>query len=277
MKSAARLETRADELARLVAARATKQLVFWRGRKLGMYVGCGFPKSGTVWLCQLLGTAIGIPYPREYRSPIAMSAVIHAHWRYRPGIPPTAYIYRDGRDVMVSLYFHYVRVLGLPGRPQRAAALRDRFHRLYGLAFDPDAVRANLPKFIESEVASPRSSDGLAWHQHIQDWSDRPQVARVSYEELRGNTANVLIRILGELNTNPDHQAASLAADRWAFETTSGRAPGEEDRRSFQRKGIAGDWRNHFSREAGEIFDAVAGDTLVRLGYADDRDWYRTL
>lgn len=277
MKSTARLETRADELARLVAAHATKRLVLWRGQNLGMYLGCGFPKSGTVWLCQLLSTAIGVPYPREYRSPIAMSAVVHAHWRYSKGVPPTAYVHRDGRDVMVSLYFHYVRVLGLATRPQKAAALRARFHHLYGPGFKAGAVRDNLPKFIEAETAAPKSSDGLPWHEHVQSWWDRPQVAHVSYEELRSDTTVALVRVLGELGVASDKHVASLAAERWSFETTSGRAPGEEDRASFQRKGISGDWRNHFSREAGEVFDAVAGDTLVALGYADDRDWYRHL
>lgn len=276
-KSAAPFEARADELARLVAARATRQIVLWRGQQLGMYLGCGFPKSGTVWLCQLLSTAVGVPYPREYRSPIAMSAIVHAHWRYTRKVPPTAYIRRDGRDVMVSLYFFYVRALDLKAKPQRAAALRERFYRLYGPNFDPTAIRENLPKFIESESAAPQGSDGLSWHQHVQDWWGRPGVAQLSYEELRRDTVGTLIRVLRNLGIEPDEHVATLAADRWSFETTSGRTAGDEDRTSFQRKGIAGDWLNYFSREAGQAFDAIAGDMLVELGYANDRDWYSTL
>jgi hypothetical protein len=277
MKSTALLETRADELSRLVAAKATKQIVLRRGRKLGVYVGCGYPKSGTVWLCQLLSTAIGVPYPREYRSPIAMSSVVHAHWRYAARMPPTAYIYRDGRDVMVSLYFFYIRAFNLPAKPKLSAGVRARFQHLYGPGFDPSAVRENLPKFIESEATSPRSTDGLAWHQHIQDWWDRPQVSYLSYEELRADTPGTLMRVLKGLGVDVDDHITSLAADRWSFETTSGRAAGNEDRTSFQRKGIVGDWMNHFSREAGEVFDAIAGDALVSVGYAEDRDWFRKL
>ena len=53
----------------------------------------------------------------------------------------------------------------------------------------------------------------------------------------------------------------------------TGRAPGAEDRGSFIRKGVAGDWVNHFTRETAELFDELAGDALVALGYESDRGW----
>lgn len=272
-----RIETRIDEVARLAAAKTTKQIALRRGRALGMYLGCGFPKSGTVWLCQLLSTALGLPHPRHYRFPIAMESIVHSHWSYDRRLPPAAYIRRDGRDVMVSLYFHNVRILDDPSKPRRAEALREEFNHLYGTGFDPYAVRANLPRFIESVTAHPRGTDGLAWHEHVQDWSDRPDTALVSYEELQTQPVGALTRVMGELGVEPSEAIARLAVERWSFANTTGRKPGDEDRTSFQRKGVSGDWRNHFSREAGEVFDAVAGDTLVALGYADDRDWFRQL
>ena len=41
--------------------------------------------------------------------------------------------------------------------------------------------------------------------------------------------------------------------------------------------GAFGDWRAHFTREAGEVFDSFAGADLVDFGYAEDRDWFRDL
>lgn len=264
-------------MARIGAAKLTKQLVLRRGRKLGMYLGCSYPKSGTTWLCQMLGTALGIPYPRDYRSPIAMSSVVHAHWRYDPRLPPTAYIRRDGRDVMVSLYHHYTLLLQDPYRPRSGRISREHLMRLYGKGFDPRAVRENLPRFIEYVTTARPSSDGLSWQQHIQDWSDRRHVALLTYEELQQTPVRTLTRVMQDLGVEPDEDIVSLAVDRWSFVNTSGRKRGEEDRTSYQRKGVSGDWVNHFSREAGQVFDAVAGDTLVELGYAKDRDWYRHL
>ena len=53
------------------------------------------------------------------------------------------------------------------------------------------------------------------------------------------------------------------------------RKAGEEDRSSFLRKGIAGDWKNHFNTEAVNIFDHYAGETLIKLGYEKNHDWVK--
>lgn len=267
-----------SEQARRAAARSTKEILRRHGTELGMLMGCGFPKSGTVWLCQLLGTSLGLPYPRDYRMPIAMPAVIHGHWGYDQRFPKTAYIRRDGRDVIMSRYFYFVRVMGLPKKPARSQQLKDLFERLYGPNFDTGAVRANLPRFIEYQFTSSSGPDGLNWAQHVSDWWDRPHVAQVAYEELLNDPEDSLSRVVAELKGEEcDPDVVSMSVARWAFATTSKRRPGQEDRTSFQRKGIAGDWMNYFTPEAAEIFDHYAGDALLELGYVDDRAWHTKL
>ena len=64
---------------------------------------------------------------------------------------------------------------------------------------------------------------------------------------------------------------------RFSFEKQAGRIPGQGDPNSLMRKGIVGDWRNWFTREAGEVFDHYCGETLVRLGYEADRKWFENL
>ena len=268
---------RIEEQLRRVAARSTKEIVLRRGAALGMYVGCGYPKSGTVWLCQLMSTYLGVPYPREYRSPIAMASVIHAHWRYDPRIPASAYITRDGRDVLLSLYHFYVRAMTLKEKPRRARWVQELFRSLYGDGFDPYSVRENLPRFIEHEARSPRGSEGLAWHQHVADWRRRPGIVQISYEGLLADPVDHLSSAMEAMTGTRDDDLARLAVDRWTFARSSGRRQGDEDRTSFLRKGVAGDWVSEFSREAGELYDSIAGDALVELGYAKDRNWWATL
>lgn len=266
----------AEENLRAISARITHQVVLRRGRSLGMYVGCGFPKSGTVWLCQLLGTSLGIPFPRNYQSPVMMESVIHAHWRWDRRLPPTAYIRRDGRDVIVSLYFHYLRAMGMDRNPLGRRRLDQRLAHVWGNG-DPTDIRANLPRFIETELRSPLASP-LPWHQHVADWWDRPRVSQVSYEALLANPETELARMVGELTgAEPDPAVVGATVRRYAFKHAAGRAAGTEDRSSFLRKGEVGDWRNHFSREAGEVFDQMAGLELVELGYAENRNWYDAL
>lgn len=270
-------EDRIAEQLRRVAFRTTREIVLRKGNDLGMVLGCGYPKSGTTWLCQVMGSYLGIPHPRDYLTPIAMASVIHAHWRYNKRFPPAAYIRRDGRDVMVSLYFFHMRALDGSRKPARARQLREEFGRLFGSAFDPTAVRDNLPTFIEWQLTSPRGSYGLAWHQHVADWWDRPRVGHVSYENLLADPVAELASAMTTVTGRFDPVIADLSVQRWAFAVAAGRTAGVEDRQSSLRKGISGDWRSHFGRDAGEVFDAAAGDALVELGYADDRSWWRGL
>src|SRR5688500_16108813 len=111
MSSSSVLSRRIEEQMRRVSSKTTEHIARRFGHHFGMYIGCGFPKSGTVWLCRLMSGYLDIPYPRNYGLPIAMRAVVHAHWDYQSSLPPSAYIHRDGRDVMVSLFNHHMRLL----------------------------------------------------------------------------------------------------------------------------------------------------------------------
>src|SRR5439155_18779762 len=64
------------------------------------------------------------------------------------------------------------------------------------------------------------------------------------------------------------------AVRRNAFELKAGgRAPGVEDVHSHYRKGIAGDWVNHFEPAHKEYFNSMYGDLLERLGYETSSSW----
>ncbi len=269
---------RVDEGMRIMSARATERIAKRWGTSLPMWIGSGYPKSGTVWLCKLMSAYLGVPYPQNYRLPVAMSSVIHAHWEYDERLPRTAYISRDGRDVMVSLYFHHMRNLAERRNPHSAGRLRQRLERRLGVGFDPQDVRTNLPGFIESEFTEPAYSFGT-WHEHVRSWCmpRHDNVAYVSYEELIDDTVPTFARLMTDLTGAPaDNHKVELACARQSFRVLSGREPGAEDRTSFLRSGTAGSWREYFTPEAARIFDQHAGPALVALGYADP-DWARTL
>lgn len=52
-----------------------------------------------------------------------------------------------------------------------------------------------------------------------------------------------------------------------------GREKGEEDIRSHYRKGVAGDWVNHFSQEHCRFFKEKHNDLLIKLGYEKTSNW----
>ena len=107
-------------------------------------------------------------------------------------------------------------------------------------------------------------------------WHPREDVTHVRYEDLRRNTAVELQRIVLELTGRRlGLEEVVTIAEEFSFERQAGRRPGEEDKRSFLRKGVVGDWRNHFSPKARETVDRDAGDELILLGYERDRTWVR--
>lgn len=54
---------------------------------------------------------------------------------------------------------------------------------------------------------------------------------------------------------------------------TGGRRKGQEDVNSHYRKGVPGDWKNHFSTEHIQHFKNKYNDILVKLGYENDSNW----
>lgn len=267
-----------EEKLRRYSQGATRQIALRRGRGLNMWVGCGYPKSGTVWLCKQMSTALGLPFPVDFQMPIMMSAVLHGHWKYDERYPPTVYIRRDGRDTVVSMYFHWTRGLRMKRDPRYTAALADIFTKLYGPSFDPDDVAGNLPKYIEYQMTVAPTTHGVTWQDHIRDWWERPGVGHVSYEELLTDPVDTLYKAMHQASpAAPDRDLVELAVERHRFARETGRSGGAENRNSFQRKGVAGDWRAHFTREAAEAFDAFAGQDLIDFGYESGRDWYDEL
>jgi hypothetical protein len=68
-----------------------------------LYVVNEFPKSGGTWVGQMLGRALGVPFPRN-RFPMLRSSVMHGHYLDPWGMKNVVVPWRDGRDVMVSWY-----------------------------------------------------------------------------------------------------------------------------------------------------------------------------
>lgn len=245
------------------------------GESFPMYIVSEYPKSGGTWLARMAADCLQHPFPAKYFLPIAMPSVIHNHWRYSPRIRRPFYLYRDGRDIMVSYYFHRMR---------RIAADDDASDRrfkliyegLFGKGYDPQDVRTYLPRFIEHEFKHPRGSR-LTWTQHVDNWYDpdtRPHVAYLSYEQLLTDTHATLKRAVELLGRREiEDWRVAMAVEKFSMAKQTGRKPGQEDRTSFIRKGVAGDWLNHFTKESAEVFRDLAGDTLIRLGYEQDHTW----
>lgn len=263
-------------VAEKLSAQATRWIAVRWGETFPLYYISEHPKSGGTWLAKMVSDYLQLPFPQHSLLPVGFSGVIQNHWRYHPALQRVLYLYRDGRDVMASLYFDRIRVARHTERPGKVY-VRRTYERLLGKDYDPGNILRHLPRFIEFEFAHPGRGTPLNWRDHVEDWyhcGESRAVTLVSYEDLRRDCVATLGRVLEAMT--------GQAVDPWRLETTvekmsmrrqTGRDPGQTDITQHIRKGVVGDWRNHFSKEAAEIFNELAGATLVRLGYETDEAW----
>lgn len=146
-------------------------------------------------------------------------------------------IYRDGRDVAVSEKFHKNR-LGKDTWTMEASA--------------------------------------LAWSEAIDaqfEYKDKYDIFTLSYEELLQNGTILVGKILEFLGIPTDTETNENMLGVASIKSMTGRKEGQENKNSFYRKGVSGDWRNHFEEADKDAFKSVTGDRLMRLGYERNDNW----
>jgi len=227
-----------------------------------------YPKSGGSWLVNLLGDALELPKRDIYvttgfclfdifRHPwyedfqsleLTQSCVIKSHElpdSKLHNFPAKAvHLIRDGRDVVVSRYFF-----------EKDFCVQNGILKDFNTTFDD---------YLERTSAE--------WSNFVEAWMARG-VITCRYEDLLTNPMPNLKKILGsfKMHISAEKLGESIMANtkermRKALDKTF-------KYNTFVRKGIAGDWREHFSDYNKDAFKKHAGDVLIRLGYEKNNDW----
>ncbi len=178
---------------------------------------------------------------------------------------------RDGRDAVVSDMFLLFRELErreLPADARREAA-DSREHHVFDKGknvplFGPAVMRYLVSEWAAAVSGGRRASELLApgcWHE-------------VRYEQIAEHPAQGLRGVLEWLGVGAGAELVEHLVNTHTFEQLSGgRSRGQEDATAEWRKGVSGDWRNHFTNEDKSMFKSIAGELLVELGYEQDLDW----
>jgi len=223
----------------------------WKnGQKIGNLDG--YFTLGNLELTYLVRTAVLMQLARqtEGRSPAAIGEKTPDNIGALPLLefifPEAKFIHvvRDGRDCCVSGLFHNERLT-----PQW-------IEQAFG------TTEAYVAQF-----ATNWARDQAAAARFAEKWPSRYMVVR--YEDLVGDPTSGLIRMIDFLGVGHDGEILRECGSRGDFRRLSGgRGPGEEDHRSFFRKGVAGDWRNHLDTRLNDMFLEEAGAWLEHFGYA---------
>lgn len=224
-----------------------------------------YPKSGGSWLSQMLSEALDIPYPRN-RLPHLRRQIIHGCYRSVNRNADTIVCWRDGRDTMVSFYYHFAF-----DKPITSAKFSKKLKNDLGIQ-DPYNIDRYLPRFIE--WAFEGGYPGFSWVDFVRLWKNSPDVIETSYEAVTHDPVGELVKIISYIDPDRlDTVDPEDIVERFSFEKQSNRKRGVEDVTSFIRKGIIGDWQNTFNREACKVFEHYAGKELIELDYESDGSW----
>jgi hypothetical protein len=95
--------------------------------------------------------------------------------------------------------------------------------------------------------------------------------ASCKLEQLMGSS----IHLPRGLRAIPAERLLGIIYERDFSKLSGGRQKGQADPSSHYRRGVHGDWINHFSVEHLQLFKERYGDLVLQYGYESDPDWDR--
>lgn len=230
----------------------------------------GYPKSGNTWLSRLLGDVLDSPVEgwrgvkplaveggkrrggyvvRQLHAAVSLAecdGVLGNGWLFHVrcwdrGKVKVVHIVRDPRDVAVSCMYYW-------DMADVSTAIRAMGERIWPLARGP-------------------------WQAMVGDWLKVEDAILVRYERLHEDTVGEVDRVLAELGLESSRVVA--AVKRQSFDEKRARIERDGDDRPYGktiqlknlRRGMPGDWRNHFTVEDSMLAERYFGTVARALGY----------
>ncbi|KAM4651442.1 sulfotransferase 2B1-like isoform 1-T2 [Discoglossus pictus] len=233
-----------------------------------------YPKSGTNWmaeiltliqhdgdptLCKSVPNFVRSPWYETYKeqsklkdlpSPRLLTSHLPFHIFAKSFFTSKAkivYTMRNPKDVLVSL-FHFCKML--------------KFNK------EPKNFQESLEHFLEKN----------AWFDHIKGWMQMKADSRffyITYEELQQDLRGSVVRICKFLGKELDDAAIDSVVEHSSFKTMKdnkmcnftflSETIMDHSKGFLMRKGISGDWKNHFTVAQSEYFDKVYQERMKDL------------
>ncbi|XP_029440623.1 sulfotransferase family cytosolic 2B member 1-like [Rhinatrema bivittatum] len=234
-----------------------------------------YPKSGTTWMQEILtlihsngDPALSHSVPSWERVPWIEHTSGRGYLEHRPSprlisshLPAqlfpksfftskakAIYTVRNPRDILVSLHF---------------------FSGMTGFLDKDEDLDQLLSKFLRGKVIYG------SWFDHIKGWlevKDHLNLLLLSYEELLQDLRGSVVRICDFLGRQLDEAAIDSVVENATFKTMKDNkmanyslVPKEfmdVQKSAFLRKGISGDWKNHFTPSMRESFEAAYKEAM---------------
>lgn len=221
-----------------------------------------YPKSGTVWMQEILPLVLNggdltpiqtvpnwdrVPWLEEKRLALVVDKLksprgLVTHFPYHL-MPPSfhsskakaIYVMRNPKDIVVSSYY---------------------FHKMAEFLEPPGTFDEFMEKFLKGKVLFGK------WTDHVKSWRGADlghRIMYITYEEMVQDLPAAIRRISDFLGRKLSEEAIQKIAEHCSFRSMKNNNMSNfslvpkkymnSDTSPFLRKGVAGDWKNHFSPE----------------------------
>ncbi len=247
----------------------------------------GYPKSGTTWITRLLGDVLrcktGGSLPAEDKKEIA------------------AEVYGEDSHIMIRKG-HFVlmdTVASLPViKPHRLQwkGLHEPSHKVVLVVRDPRDIavsgahhwKVSVDSFLQDMIKGTNGMRTMGpWFVFMREWLAKYKefdAVIVRYEDMLQG-ADSLEKLLNDLRFIVNNQMIAEAYERQSFQNRvidiiqngHNYNLGRAFNLRFMRKGVAGDWRNHFTRTAAFDAEVNFGELLSYFKYESNSLWWEEI
>lgn len=213
-----------------------------------------YPRSGITWTIRTLSNALGCPWKswiddnilHEYQVKKTDHLVVKAHIDYHPGeADRVIWVHRDPRDVAISRLFYRGDCYTIQQVITEMCTVYDPDRDLYG-----------------------------SYEKFIRFWLDNPPDSSLDFSDLYFRPRTTLMRLLHDID--PSFVISGIELMRIVEHENINNILGRRPELSHSvRKGVVGDWRNHFHRSDAKLIDDYLGELMLEQGYITNRDWWK--
>ncbi|KAM9436428.1 sulfotransferase 2B1-like isoform 3-T3 [Clarias gariepinus] len=183
---------------------------------------------------------------------------------------PRAFISHMPYQLMPSTFFSSkAKVIYLARNPKDVVVSLFYFHQTISFLPDPGTFEEFTDGFLEGNVMFGK------WTDHVKSWRNADlgdRILYITYEEMLQDLRGVIKRILRFLNRQLSEEALKQLIEQSQFKAMKQNKMSDSlpvsqkimdnTKPPFLRKGIAGDWKNHFSPELEAKFNAVINEEM---------------